>query len=244
MDNKQLHWFEEWFDSPYYDLLYSQRNEKEAAFFIDNLLKNIPSSYQTALDLACGKGRHSIYLHKKGFQVTGSDLSKRSIECAKTMEKKGLEFIIQDMRIPILEKKFELIVNLFTSFGYFENELDNVKVLRAVHKMLVPDGTFVLDYLNGQKLARNLVNEEKKHFGEINFLINRTIENGHVVKKIELTIGDFMQRFQEKVRLFDLQDFETMFENAGLKITNVFGDYSLGSFNATESDRIILIATH
>jgi len=160
------------------------------------------------------------------------------------MEKKGLEFIIQDMRIPILEKKFELIVNLFTSFGYFENELDNVKVLRAVHKMLVPDGTFVLDYLNGQKLARNLVNEEKKHFGEINFLINRTIENGHVVKKIELTIGDFMQRFQEKVRLFDLQDFETMFENAGLKITNVFGDYSLGSFNATESDRIILIATH
>jgi len=91
-------WFASWFESPYYALLYTTREEREAAFFLDNLLAACPiQKGAKILDLPCGKGRHSIYLHKKGYNVTGADLSRRSIAFAKQFEKDGLHFFIHDM---------------------------------------------------------------------------------------------------------------------------------------------------
>ncbi len=243
MNKEQKDWFVDWFDSPFYDLLYSKRNDSEAAFFIDNLLTNIDIAPNSSiLDLACGKGRHSVYLHKKGFRVTGVDLSKRSIDFARQFETAGLEFGIQDMRIPLKNKQFDLIVNLFTSFGYFDDLADNVQVLKSVKSMLLPEGTFVMDYLNGEKLIQTIVAEEAKTFPEAHFKIKRKVENGFVIKSIELQTPDFKQDFLEKVRLFSLQELANMFEQASLKIVKIFGDYSLNTYEPNTSDRIILIA--
>ena len=244
MPKEDKEWFEEWFDSPYYDLLYSKRNESEAAFFIDNLLNYIHLPQPcTALDLACGKGRHSVYLHQKGLNVTGLDLSKRSIDFAKQFEKEGLKFGIQDMRIPLENAQFDLIVNLFTSFGYFDDFNENIKVLKAVKQMLKPTGTFVFDYLNGDKLRHNLVNTETKSFPEADFKITRNLINGFVVKDIELKTADFTRNYQEKVRLFNVIEFGRLFKFADLHITKIAGNYQLDDYETTTSDRIIIFAT-
>ena len=244
MPKEDKEWFEEWFDSPYYDLLYSKRNESEAAFFIDNLLNHIQLPKPcTALDLACGKGRHSVYLYQKGLDVTGLDLSKRSIDFAKQFEKEGLKFDIQDMRIPLENAQFDLIVNLFTSFGYFDDLKENIKVLKAVNQMLKPNGTFVFDYLNGDKLRNNIVSAESKSFPEAEFKITRNLINGFVVKDIELKTIDFARNYQEKVRLFNVVEFGRLFKLADLHITKIAGNYQLDDYEPATSDRIIIFAT-
>ncbi|MBC7524978.1 MAG: methyltransferase domain-containing protein, partial [Flavobacterium sp.] len=113
-------WYASWFDSPYYHILYKDRNYREAQIFMDNLTRylNLPEKAKV-LDLACGKGRHSIYLNQLGFEVTGVDLSENSILEAKKNENESLHFNVHDMRNPF-HQKFDAIFNLFTSFGYFE----------------------------------------------------------------------------------------------------------------------------
>ena len=241
---EEKEWFEDWFDSPYYDLLYEGRDEAEAATFIDNLLAHVLLKPRAkVLDLPCGKGRHSVYLHQKGYRVTGADLSKRSIAYAKQFETTGLSFCVHDMREPFAETGFNLVLNLFTSFGYFESLDDNLKVLQSVWNVLAVNGRFVLDYFNGEKVKANLVASEEKTRGEVNFLIKKKIENGIVVKDIQIKVGEKSQHFQEKVQLFTLPDFENLFAKANLKIVEVAGDYSLNPFNSQISDRLIIIAT-
>jgi len=244
MELSQKNWFENWFDSPYYDLLYSKRNEEEASNFIDKLLQNIPVLNGPVLDLACGKGRHAVYLHRKGFEVIGTDLSKRSIEEAKKHQFPGLEFYIQDMRKPLVHKKFGLILNLFTSIGYFDDVQDNLKVLNAVKKMLLPNGTFVLDYFNKEKIISTLVTSEKKHFSNANFLINRKIEENFVIKDIYLETENGSEHFQEKVYLFDMAELQTMMGKVGLYTRQTYGNYNLSPFDEHLSDRTIIIASH
>ena len=115
-------WFETWFDSPYYHILYQNRNEKEASIFIDGLIQYLqPKTNQRFLDLACGKGRHALQISEKGFATMGVDLSANSIEFAQQFESKLLHFAVHDMREVIPAAEFDYILNLFTSFGYFED---------------------------------------------------------------------------------------------------------------------------
>lgn len=240
--NEKKAWFEEWFESPYYDLLYNKRDDKEAALFLDNLLNHL-SLQQNAkiLDMPCGKGRHSSYLNQKGFIVLGADLSRRSIAYAKQYESGTLSFIVQDMRYPLPEGGFDLALNLFTSFGYFDDPTDNHKVLNVIKNSLVEEGLFVLDYLNGQKLQHQLVANELIKVGKATFHIERKLENGFVVKDIHLSAPDIQQSFQEKVRLFSLQDFEEMFAHCHLHIKEVVGDYSFCPYVPESSDRLIFV---
>src|SRR3989344_5362829 len=125
-ETKHTEWFECWFDSPYYHVLYKNRDFTEAELFIDNLVQLIkPSKSNRILDLACGKGRHAIYLNKKGFDVTGIDLSEKSIECAKISGNETLHFYTHDMRKLFRSNYFDIVLNLFTSFGYFEQERED-----------------------------------------------------------------------------------------------------------------------
>lgn len=234
-------WFEEWFESPYYDLLYAKRNEEEAALFLDNLLNflNLPTDARI-LDLACGKGRHSIYLNKKGFNVTGLDLSERSIAYAKTFQNNSLRFLEQDMRVP-LNSKFNLIVNLFTSFGYFDLEEENLRVIKSIKSMMEPEGIFIIDYLNGQKIPTDLNCSDSKEFSCGLFKIHKTIQKGFIIKKIEILNDSESINFTEKVRLYNCTDFVDMFKKVGLEILSIFGDYNLNKFDPVNSERMIYV---
>ncbi|MCB0512464.1 MAG: class I SAM-dependent methyltransferase, partial [Bacteroidetes bacterium] len=83
IDNKN--WFELWFNSPFYHILYKNRDQNEANIFIDNMITKLKMDYGKILDLACGKGRHAYYLAEKGFDVIGVDLAENSIKYANTM---------------------------------------------------------------------------------------------------------------------------------------------------------------
>lgn len=234
-------WFSTWFDSPYYHILYKNRNEEEAQVFMDNITHylNMPEN-GTILDLACGKGRHSIYLNKLGYQVTGVDLSENSIAIANESSNETLQFKTHDMREPMNET-YDAVFNLFTSFGYFDTFEDNIKTLKAIKDSINEYGFGVIDFFNADFIIENLVAEETKEIDGITFNIKRFVENKKIIKEIRFEDKGETYNFTEKVSAFTLADFESMMEVAGIYLLEIFGDYKLKKFYKTQSERLILI---
>ncbi len=243
MEEQKSEWFETWFDTDYYHILYQNRDFTEAERFINNLLGhlNLPKG-TNCLDLACGKGRHSVFLNKKGLKVTGVDLSSNSISEAKPFENETLFFDTHDMREVYKENTYGMVFNLFTSFGYFDAYEDNLRVLDSVNKMLVPEGQIVIDFMNADFALDNLVEKEVKTLDGIDFNITKSYDGKHIYKNIDFIDKGKEYHFQEKVQAIKKEEFESLLEKAGFQIQDVFGDFSLSPFNRKESDRLIIIA--
>lgn len=240
---KDKEWFDEWFDSPYYHILYRHRDEEEAQEFIDNLAQYFDfQENQKAMDLACGKGRHSIYLAKKGLDVTGLDLSVKNIELASRHAHKHLRFDVHDMRETYADEEFDYVFNLFTSFGYFDDASEHEKTIKSVRNSLKPGGCLTIDFLNPQMVIDQLVPSEIKNIDGINFRISRYIEDGFIIKNIHFEDDGQAYFFQERVKAITKSEFLSYFESAGLKVIDIFGDYQLGEFQEHQSNRMILIA--
>jgi len=246
--NKQLYksmdWFKAWFNTPYYHILYKNRNDEEARTFIENVTKFIEIPAQAkVMDLACGKGRHSVTLNQLGYDVVGLDLSDESIAYAKQFENEHLHFDVHDMREIYQENGFDAIFNLFTSFGYFDKDEENAQVFEAIKKQLKPNGILVFDYLNAEKIVKNLVPYEEKEIDGILFKITKSITAKNFIKKeIDFTADGQDWHFEEYVKVLYKKDFDEMIEKAGFKTQQVFGNYQLGSFfNDSSSDRLIYI---
>lgn len=239
---KDAEWYVDWFNSPYYHQLYNNRSDSEAQLLIDRLchLLHLPEK-SPVWDMACGKGRHAIALSKKNLDVTGSDLSENSIAEAKTHEHAGLHFLVHDMLQPFRASAFELVCNLFTSFGYFESEKDNYKVFENAAHSLVPGGKFVLDYFNSTKVCNTDLTPYSETRGELTFSIEKMIREKSIVKRIEFTDQGHDYYFEERVNLLTAEDFKKYSEAAGLQLKSIFGNYKLEPFEAASSDRLILL---
>lgn len=236
-------WFRRWFDSTYYHKLYAHRDEQEARNFIDALICQLqPSSDSSIIDVGCGTGRHCKYLASKGFQVTGIDLAFSNIKEARKSAGKSLHFYRHDMRIPFGNKNFDYVFNFFTSFGYFK-ESEHTVVIRNMSEALKDDGMLVLDYLNPVYAEKNLVAAEQREIDGITYNITRWADDKYMYKKIAIDDSDMPGSFEhtEKVAKFSLRDFEEMFLLNNLRISQVYGDYSLGEFS-DDSPRLIMIA--
>ena len=234
-------WFASWFDTPYYHILYKERNYREAQLFMDNLTHylNLPDKAKV-LDLACGKGRHAIYLNQLGFDVVGADLSENSIAEANRNANETLHFLVHDKREPF-ELKFDAIFNLFTSFGYFENREDDIKTLAAIKESLSEYGFAVIDFMNSQHVIDNLIPEETKEVDGITFHIKRFVIDGFIIKEIDFEDNDQKFHFTEKVRAYSLEDFQNMMNETGIYLLDTFGDYKLKKFHKNTSERLIMI---
>ncbi len=235
-----MEWFESWFDTPYYHLLYSNRDYTEAENFITKLTEDLqlpPNS--RIIDLACGKGRHSVFLNKLGYDVLGLDLSRQSIEFDKQFENQTLLFDVHDMRNPIDADPMDAVFNLFTSFGYFDNENDDKKVFRSVHNVLKPGGYFVLDYLNEEFVRKSMVPESTVTRGDIKFKILKKIEGRHIVKDIRFEADGRPFHFFEKVKLHTLEAINSYAAECGFERIKIWGDYQLNEFNKETSTRCI-----
>lgn len=236
-------WFEAWFDSPYYHLLYKGHNEQEARNSLDNLLSAMglkPGA--RIMDLACGKGRHSRYLAEKGFFVTGLDISEKSIAFARQFESEQLEFYQHDMRKAFRTNYFDGILNMFTSFGYFKTDREHQQALLSISQNLKPGGLLLLDYFSSPWVRANLVPSESKTVEGVTFQLRKWIDHNRVYKNIAFDHEGQASEFTESVRLFELADFEQMFAQVNLKIIRQFGAYDLSPYNAAESKRLILVA--
>lgn len=235
-------WYKEWFDSPYYHTLYKDRDNNEAQRFLKRLMSHLSlDSDANILDLACGKGRHSIFLNELGYSVTGVDLSNQSIEHAKAFENDRLKFIRKDMREISFLNQFDLVLNLFTSFGYFENEEDDLKVLSLINKSLKSSGLFLIDYLNSNQIRLNSNAIEHKSISNLDFKIRKFTEGDFIVKDIALMDQERELRYQERVRLIDSNQFEKYFKITGFEILAQFGNYNLEPYNPESSPRLIYL---
>ncbi len=236
-------WFAEWFDTPYYHILYQNRDNHEARVFIKSLvdLLQLPEA-SSVLDLACGKGRHSITLNEFGYTVLGVDLSAQSIAHANQFSNSSLSFAVQDMREPIQSKRFDAVFNLFTSFGYFSSTHENEKVCQAMAQMLNTGGKLVIDFMNAQKVIQNLVPSELKMVQDIEFDIKRIYSGTHIIKQISFQDKGQKFEFQEQVQAIDLSMFKELLAPY-FTIDSIFGSFELNEYIASESDRLIIIAT-
>ncbi|MEY8847732.1 class I SAM-dependent methyltransferase [Psychroserpens sp. XS_ASV72] len=238
-DTKQ--WYASWFDTPFYHILYKDRDHSEAQLFMDNLTSylNLPEGGKV-LDLACGKGRHSVYLNSLGYDVTGADLSENSIAYAKQFENDNLHFKVHDMCKP-MGTTFDAVFNLFTSFGYFENDEDNLQTIKAIKSNLNESGFAVIDFMNTEFVIENLVSEDTKTIEDITFHQKRELVDGYIIKTINFTYENESFEFKERVKALTLNDFENLFEAAGVHLLDVFGDYKLNKFYRKTSERLVMI---
>jgi SAM-dependent methyltransferase len=238
-------WFKDWFNSPYYHLLYFNRDEHEAAVFIDKLIDLLqPAPRSAMLDIACGKGRHSLHLASKGFDVTGIDLSEESIQEALQFESETLHFYQHDMRLPFWINYFDYAFNFFTSFGYFTTQREHDDSIRTISRALRLKKTFVMDFLNVHYSEDHLVHNSEKRIDDVNFIITKWYDETHFFKKIMIEDESLTEPlvFTEKVAKFSLGDFNDMFSYHGLQIKEVYGDYQFSNYSVKTSPRLIMIA--
>ena len=242
-----MSWFEDWFNTPYYHILYKDRDYKEAENFISNLTKELKlPAHSSIIDLACGKGRHSVFLNQLGFEVLGVDLSEESILHNKQFENSAspkLEFKVHDMRNElypeISEEKVNAVFNLFTSFGYFDDEEDDRKVFQSVKNVLKEGGIFILDFLNEGFVKNTLIAETIINKGEIDFKIKKRIENNYVIKDIYFQDKGQDFHYFEKVKLSTLEQIETLAASCGFEAQKIWGNYNLEAFDRETSPRCI-----
>ncbi len=235
-------WFERWFGEEYL-ALYPHRDEREAAAAVGLVESSLGGiKVNRALDLACGAGRHARLLSERWW-TTGFDLSAPLLARAKVADPDGC-YARGDMRaLPFVDHGFDLVVNLFTSFGYFDNDAQHLRVLAEVARVTRRGGKFVLDFLNSEHVRSTLVAEESKEVGGRLVKVRRDIsaDDRFVVKTIAAGGDTGDQTFLERVRLFDRLDLETMLEESGFGVEQVLGDYAGGAHSET-SPRTIMFA--
>jgi len=241
MTNNKSEWHLDWFNSPFYHQLYKERDYSEATYFMNNLINHLNIDKDSSiLDLACGRGRYSVYLNEIGYRVTGIDISRDNIIKARKTESDNLKYMIHDMRYP-LNQKFDLILNLFTSFGYYEKDDDNISVINSIKSNLNSKGQAVIDFFNIDYVLDNLIKYEEKTVDQTKFVINRYLENNLLIKDITIDSNNKQYKFQEKVKAYRVKDFLTMFKECDLEFKEKFGDYNLNSFNKNSSPRLIMV---
>lgn len=243
-----MSWFETWFNTPLYEKVYANRDENEAALLADFIESIIPAvQYPELLDLACGRGRHSLNMARRGYRVTGVDLAPQAIQTAR--EKAASEgltsvtFCTGDMREP-LGGPYNAILNLFTSFGYFEEDRENIRVLENVAALLKPGGVFIQDYLNPVFVENSLTAFEERTAGKITYQIERKIERGMVFKKILFPGAPDRgpAEFSERVKLYDSDWFRGHLQACGLTLSAVYGDYQGSPYNPLKSPRQLMVS--
>jgi SAM-dependent methyltransferase len=238
----------EWYEVAFgriYPLLYRHRSDDEAEIVLD-AFGDLISGRDPVLDLACGGGRYMVSAAKRRMSTGGVDLSEILLTPAAGRPGLRGRLVRADMRrLPYGGDVFGAVLNMFTSFGYFEGDMDNLLVLREVSRVLKTGGLLLMDYVNATK-ARSMVLEDTVREAE-NWLVreSRLLRDGgrYLVKAIEAqngTTGDVVS-YEERVRLFSHSEMVTMLESVDMVVSGVFGDYDRSGFDEEHSDRLILL---
>ncbi|MBN6186110.1 class I SAM-dependent methyltransferase [Aneurinibacillus sp. BA2021] len=233
-------WFVRSFQEDY-STLYQHRDEASARQEVDNLLSRLPLPKSgRVLDFCCGDGRHSRALARHGYEVVGFDLSDYLLaEARKKTQEENITYYRYDMRDIPFESEFDVLFNLFTSFGYFEEDTENEKVLQRMSQALKPAGHLVIDYLNPLYIEEHLVPESTRDLEGKHIVERRKIEDGFVIKEINITEGKTTRQFFERVRLYQRADMEAMLQRAGIDVKEVYGDYDFRPYSKDGKRMII-----
>ncbi|SDX52628.1 Methyltransferase domain-containing protein [Marininema mesophilum] len=237
-----MSWYEESFGEDYL-LVYRHRDNSHAEQEVHEVAKWLDLGEGTSvLDLCCGTGRHSRSLARLGCQVTGIDLSEVLLSHAQSSkEELGIRYVRGDMReLPFTDQSFDAVVNLFTSFGYFVEDEENAKVLKEIQRVIKPGGRFLIDFLNREAVKKNLIPQSERMDGDIRILEERWIDGDFVCKTIILTKEHGEKKvYQERVKMYSLEQMEAMIDASGLQIDRVSGDFKGSPYSKDHSQRMI-----
>jgi ubiquinone/menaquinone biosynthesis C-methylase UbiE len=236
-------WYQESFGNDYL-LVYKHRDMQGAYTEVKKMVNWLKLKQGSRLlDLCCGMGRQSLALSELGYTVTGVDLSKVLLqEAIKLGVEEQVTWIHGDMRDVPLSEPFDAVVNLFTSFGYFDEDEQNEKVLHEMHRLLKKEGRFIVDFLNPVYVKANLVAQSEREEEDLTIRETRTIEDGCVRKRIVITQeGEPDRHYLEQVKLYERPEFEAMLAKAGLHIDHVYGDYEGQAYSPETSSRMIFV---
>lgn len=234
-------WYKEWFGEEYLEL-YSHRDESEAEEHVDFVERHLPGPRPRAvLDLACGAGRHTAALRRRGYRTLGLDLSLTLLARACRLPR-----VAGDMRrLPFTAESFDWVLNFFTSFGYFERERENFQVLEEVVRVLTPGGWFLIDLMSPGPALANLKPRDGQHANGRGTEIERWYDAGRqrINKRIVVSApGEPSRTFLESVRLYQPEEVTVGLRWAGFEVAGLFGNFQ-GDPYERDSERLILIAT-
>ena len=231
-------WYEEWFGRKYLEL-YAHRDAAEAERHVDFFAGILAAARPRAvLDLACGAGRHTAALRRRGYRTLGTDLSVTLLAQAAELPR-----VAADMRrLPFADGAFDWVLNFFTSFGYFEGERENFQVLEEVYRVLEPGGGFLIDLFNRERVIRELVPEEIREQEGTRIEIERWFDGKtqRVNKRIRLLDGDGEETYLESVRAYREEEVVIGLQWAGFEATATFGSFEGEPFQ-DDSERLIVI---
>ncbi len=229
-----------------YPLVYPHRDDDEA-LRVARSLAPLLDERTPLLDVACGNGRYMRAFQSAGLDVYGVDLSAYLLADAVASRSLQGRVVIGDMRLlPFRDECAGAVVNMFTSFGYFETDLDNVRVMQEIARVLSLGGRFLMDFLNATVLERELVSGKPTVRREDDIVIEerrQIVDEGRVLtKQVRVTgAGREPVDYSERLRLYRHDDLVSMAEASGLTPLAVYGDYDLGDFDAGHSSRVLLL---
>lgn len=242
-------WHRSFFGKDYLDvyghLLTQESSEAEADFVIRSLgLK--PGD--RALDLCCGTGRHAVPLARAGLEVTGLDMSEEYLALARSAAREAgvkVRFVQGDMREIPFRGEFDAVVNMFTAFGYFDDESDDQRVIDGAAAALRPGGRLLLDLLNRDWVAANYVRSESREGMDGTVCTERrTFDPVAGRNHVEFTITSpdgVQRRAGHHIRLYVATEISRMLDRAGLSLERSYGGYD-GSLLSVATRRMILVA--
>ena len=239
-------WYNDWFNSENYLKVYNHRDESEAYRLVNLITKHLelaPNS--SVLDMACGAGRHAIAFAKMGFDVNAVDLSERLISEAKKealINGVKINFVLSDILDYNPVKHFDLVVNLFTSIGYFDSDEENYAVVQKAYNLLKQRGYFILDYFNKNYLLKNLIPTTVFCENGIRIIQNRLVEGARIFKKINIEKNGAIEEFYESVRLYSKDEILRFISNSGFTVGKLYGDYFGNNYDGETSQRLIIFA--
>lgn len=252
-------WWKSVFDQKYLDIYSGELTLERTSQEVDFIIKSMSLKLEDEiLDLACGQGRHSIELAKRGFRkITGLDYSQLLLQKAKKDANKGgmsINFIRGDMHHLPFENKFDVVIMMFTAFGYFD-DLENQQVLEQVSKALKKGGKFLLDVSNiqriisrqteqGERLANSDTYRFKQNY-EVSGMMIDEVSEFDLETQIYQTHRQWKQDGVKKEYDFSLKHYtpkqlNLMLKKAGLKFIKLWGDYDEQEQTETSRKTIIL----
>ncbi|HUO86298.1 MAG TPA: class I SAM-dependent methyltransferase [Thermoanaerobaculia bacterium] len=232
-------WYREWFGKDYLDL-YSHRDRGEAERSVATVVGWLgPERPRAVLDLACGAGRHTEALRQRGLRALGVDLSLTLLAT-----RPDLPRVCGDMRgLPFAAASFDWILNFFTSFGYFESERENFRVLEEIVRLLTPGGRFVIDFLNRDRVLAALTPSETVEEDDRRIEVQRWYDPVTCRINKRITIhprGRPARTFLESVRAYSREEVTIGISWAGLEVTDTFGNFHGEPFES-DSERLIFV---
>ena len=240
-------WFEdESFWSELYNFMFPEERFRLAEEQIEKALALVDYKEGKVLDLCCGPGRHSLALAERGIQVTAVDRSEFLLRNAREEAAKSnleIEFVPDDMRHFVRGDSYSLVLNMFTSFGYFDDKEDDLKVLRNAYQSLTPEGAILIDIFGKEPLARKYQSTISTDCGDGLLLIQRheICEDWTRCRNEWILVKNGTARtFNFQTRLYSGQEIKDILHKAGFEEVKVFGDLD-GNKYGVDADRLIAV---